>query len=46
MTAILFSAAFAGMGILGYFLMGKIDDFLTDNLREIHGLEPQEHKNR
>lgn len=46
MTVILFSMAFAGMGILGYLLMRRIDGFLTDNLRGIHGLEPQEHKNK
>lgn len=46
MTVILFSMAFAGMGILGYLLMGRIDDLLTDNLRGIHGLEPQEHNNK
>ncbi|MGN0205307.1 MAG: hypothetical protein ACI4BB_12235 [Coprococcus sp.] len=43
MTVILFSIAFAGAGILGYFLMGRIDVFLTDNLREIHGLEQWDH---
>lgn len=28
-------ASFLGIGILGYFLMGKLDIFLAENYREI-----------
>lgn len=28
-------AAFLGIGILGYYLMGKLDVFLEENYREI-----------